>query len=38
MTLTCLKTGRHWHYATIGQCYRAARHLGLVDYTIEGGE
>jgi hypothetical protein len=37
MTLTCLKTGRFWHYATTGQ-HRAARHLGMVDYTIEGDE
>lgn len=32
--LECTKTGRHWRYASTGQCYRAALHLGLTDYTI----
>lgn len=33
--LTDSKTGRFWRYASEGQCRHAARHLGLVDYTIE---
>lgn len=33
--LECTKTGRAWTYATEAQCRRAARHLGLTDYTIE---
>lgn len=36
--LECTKTGRAWTYASYAQCYRAARHLGLTDYTIERDE
>lgn len=32
--LTCDKTGRYWKYSTLNQAERAARHLGLKDYTI----
>lgn len=35
MILSYCKTGRFWGYATEGQARRAARHLGLTDYTLE---
>ena len=35
-TLTCIKTGRFWRYASEGQARQAAATLGLKDYTIEG--
>ena len=33
--LECQKTGRHWIYASEGQCLHAARYFGLSDYSIE---
>lgn len=33
--LECTKTGRWWHYASEDKARRAARALGLTDYTIE---
>ena len=36
--LECTKTGRAWTYATEAMARRAARHLGLTDYTIERDE